>query len=166
MTENSRKIRYLLLGIGNDILRDDGAGIYVAREVKERLSHKDLDIVEGLWGGFMILDIIKGYDKVLIVDGIVDAPHIIGDVFWVDIDKLKDHRGFEQSHNIHLPTLLDIGKKLGYEMPDVIKIIGISINSQQEFGGYDDMTDKVRDAIPVARDLAIKTISEWLGIQV
>jgi len=165
MTEDSRKIKYLLLGIGNDILRDDGAGIYVAREVKERLSHKDLDIVEGLWGGFMILDVIKDYKKVLIVDGIFDESHPIGDVFWVDVDKLKDHRGFEQSHNIHLPTLLEVGEKLGYKMPEELKVLGISIREETEFGGYEDMTDMVRDAIPVACDLAIKTISEWLGIQ-
>ncbi|MGQ9707229.1 MAG: hydrogenase maturation protease [bacterium] len=157
-------MRYLLLGIGNDILRDDGIGIYVAREVKERLKHKDLDIIEGLWGGFTLLDIISHYGKVLIIDGVIDENHKIGDVFWIDIDKLKDHRGFEQSHNIHLPTLLNVGERLGYRMPEVIKVLGISISEQTEFGGYDDMTESVRNAIPIASDIAIETLSSWLVI--
>ncbi|HEC79862.1 MAG TPA: hydrogenase maturation protease [Firmicutes bacterium] len=157
-------MRTLLLGIGNDILGDDGVGIYVVREAKKKIGHPDLDIVEGLWGGFTILDIIKGYNKVLIVDGVVDESKPIGEVFWVDLEKLRDHRGFEHSHNIHLPTLLEVGDKMGYEMPDVLRVLGISIAFTQEFGGYDKMSEDVKTAIPYATEKVFEVIREWLCI--
>ena len=47
----------LVLGMGNPILRDDGVGIYVVRQVEERLRRDDVAFVEASVGGVrMILD--------------------------------------------------------------------------------------------------------------
>ena len=41
----------LILGLGNTILSDDGAGIYVAREIEKCIRNKNVVVKEASLGG-------------------------------------------------------------------------------------------------------------------
>ncbi|MDY6959769.1 MAG: hydrogenase maturation protease, partial [Halobacteriota archaeon] len=79
-------MRTLVFGIGNPILSDDGVGIYVAREIKKRLSSdisqfKDVDVEEGSVGGLKLLDTILGYERVILIDAIMTESGSPGDIY-------------------------------------------------------------------------------------
>ncbi|MBE3050465.1 hydrogenase maturation protease, partial [Candidatus Bathyarchaeota archaeon] len=59
----------LVLGVGNPILSDDGVGIHVARELKKR-EMPGVDVEELAASGLELLDVVRGYDKVVIIDAI------------------------------------------------------------------------------------------------
>ncbi|MBS3784838.1 MAG: hydrogenase maturation protease, partial [Anaerolineae bacterium] len=63
-------MKTLVLGMGNTILCDDGVGIYVVREVADRFQQEQVDFSEASVGGLRILDVIGGYERVIMVDAI------------------------------------------------------------------------------------------------
>ncbi len=64
-------MKTLVLGLGNDILCDDGAGLYVARELKKTLANrKDFSVAEASLAGLGLLDLLAGYDKAIVIDAI------------------------------------------------------------------------------------------------
>ncbi len=64
--EKEKDKSILVLGIGNPILTDDAVGILVVR----KLHDIDADIEEAAIGGMSLLDLILGYDAVVIVDAV------------------------------------------------------------------------------------------------
>jgi len=64
----SSQDRVLVFGLGNPILGDDGVGIRVVEEMKKRWKGKGVVFETGSVGGLKILDVLSGYDVVVIVD--------------------------------------------------------------------------------------------------
>ena len=60
----------MVLGLGNPILSDDGVGIYVVRAVAAQCQLDDVTFTEASVGGLRLLDVIAGYERVIVVDAI------------------------------------------------------------------------------------------------
>ena len=58
----------LILGIGNPILTDDRVGIEIAHKIKE--DNSKLEVIETSEAGISLLDLVVGYDKLIIIDSI------------------------------------------------------------------------------------------------
>ena len=72
-------MKTLIVGVGSPILGDDGIGIAAARQCKN-LYHrnKDVDVVEIGTGGLSLLDIVQGYDRLILLDAIISgSPPVI-----------------------------------------------------------------------------------------
>ena len=63
-------VKTLVVGLGNPILTDDGVGIYVARAAAERCQRDNVTFAEASVGGMRLLDVLKGYERVIMVDAI------------------------------------------------------------------------------------------------
>ncbi len=60
-------MRTLVLGLGNEILSDDGVGILAARRVRE-LVGDDVHVAEACVATIDLLSLMSGYDRVVIID--------------------------------------------------------------------------------------------------
>ncbi len=58
-----------IIGLGNTILTDDGVGVYAARELQKRLGDA-VDIVETETAGFGLMELLTGWDRVILIDSI------------------------------------------------------------------------------------------------
>ena len=63
-------MKTIVLGVGNPILSDDGVGIHVANQLKQKINDPNIAIDEALTGGMNLLDLILGYDKAIIIDAV------------------------------------------------------------------------------------------------
>jgi hydrogenase maturation protease len=124
-------MKALIFGFGNPILGDDGVGLRVARELGSRISN--IDVKEGAIAGLSILDEIQGYDKLIIIDSIMTKSGIPGHVYKINVDDLKCAFHLSSSHEADLLTSIEIGREMGYDMPDKIEIYGIEIRRNDEF---------------------------------
>jgi hydrogenase maturation protease len=67
---------YLVLGIGNLLLKDEGVGVHVVRAIEARVAAGDLALPEGVEvcdGGTLgmdLLDLIEDRRKVIVVDAV------------------------------------------------------------------------------------------------
>ena len=134
----------LILGIGNPILTDDGVGIKIAQRLKE--ENAKLKVIETSEAGITLLDLIVGYNKLLIIDSIKTEKGKPGDLYKLELGDLKPHKDFSSSHGIGIATAFELGKGLGYKMPKFVSIYAVEIKDNTTFG--EECTEEVKQRIP------------------
>jgi hydrogenase maturation protease len=151
--------RTLILGLGNPILGDDGVGIAIVRKIKEGWSSEpSTDVIEAGLGGGFLLDVITGYQTVVVADAIItDEKAQAGSIYSLTVEDLGEAVNPYASHALDLRTTVELGKQLGYEMPGTIRIYAVEIKENTVF--REGLSPEVKAAVlPVAR-----RIIEYLG---
>ena len=77
---NNRCNTILILGLGNTLLADDGIGPAVARRLHARLPAGTADLLEASAGGLEALELMAGYDRVVLIDAIRDPAGTTGEL--------------------------------------------------------------------------------------
>lgn len=134
----------LILGIGNLLLNDEGAGIHVVNRL-EKENYKSADLMDGGTGGFHLLGFIQSYKKIIIVDASLDQ-YPAGNVRVLHPKYAKEFPRQLSAHEIGLKDLIDAAFLLG-NVPDIC-LVAISIKDFQEIGM--ELSPEVEKAIPVA----------------
>jgi len=119
--------KILVLGMGNRLLSDDAVGLLVAEEVRRVVSRTDVEVVCGEVAGFRLVDILSGYDVAIVVDAIISDRAPIGEVYWLEIDELRQPLRHKSNHNIHLADAIELGKGLGMDMPEKLRVLAIEV---------------------------------------
>ena len=135
----------LILGIGNSILRDDGVGIEIARNIKDKKP--DLEVIETSETGLALLDLIVGYKRLIIIDSIKTGHGEPGELYKLQLGDLKPNMDFSSSHTIDIATMLKLGQRLRYRIPQSVSIYAIEIKDNSTFG--EECTGEVKARIPV-----------------
>ncbi len=134
----------LILGIGNPILTDDGVGIKIAQRLKE--ENAKLKVIETSEAGITLLDLIAGYDKLIIIDSIKTEKGKPGDLYKLELEDLKPSKDFSSSHGIGIATAFELGQRLGYRLPKSVSIYAVEIKDNTTFG--EKCTEEVEQRIP------------------
>ena len=134
----------LILGIGNPILTDDGVGIKIARKIKE--GNPELEVIETSEAGIALLDLITGYDKLVIIDSIKTGQEKPGEVYKLRLEDLKPTVDSASSHGVDIATAFELGRGLGYRMPKYVSLYAVEIKDNTTFG--EDCTEEVEERIP------------------
>lgn len=153
-------MRTLVLGIGNPILGDDGVGVHVAEEVARRIQDEEIDIEDASTSGLNLLDLIVGYEKVVIIDAIMTEGGVPGTIYRLRPEDFTRsvHPGTPM-HGLNFPTVLEIGKKLmPAEMPREIVIFAVEVKEIETF--TEEMTPEVQAAVPRVVELVLGEISK------
>jgi len=140
----------LILGIGNPILTDDGVGIKIAQKLKE--ENQKLEVIATSEAGLELLDLIAGYDKLIIIDSIKTGQGKPGELYKLKLEDLKPSKDFPSSHGIDVATAFELGKGLRYKMPKFVSIYAVGIRDNTTFG--EECTEEVEERIPfIARQI-------------
>jgi len=151
----NRKI--LLLGLGNDILGDDGVGLVAARLLKGEFE-KGVDIIEASVGGFALLDVFQGYEKVLLLDAIATgdcSPGTILEFSEKDFQKLVA----PSPHFAGLPEIFEVAKKLGVPFPNEVRILAMEVEDPYRF--REALSPSVEKALPAFIESARQILKIW-----
>ena len=62
--------RLLILGLGNPLMGDDGAGIQIVEELKKSDLPEYVDVIDGGTAGVGLIDLMSGYSRVIVVDAV------------------------------------------------------------------------------------------------
>ena len=146
--------RTLILGLGNPILGDDGVGIAIAREIRDGWpTDPSIDILEAGLAGRFLLDVITGYQTVVVADAIItDEKALAGSIYSLSVDDLGKAVNPYASHALDLRTTVESGKQLGYEMPETIRVYAVEIKENTVF--REGLSREVEAAVvPVARKI-------------
>ena len=141
-----RKRPLIIIGLGNEILTDDGLGIRVVRMLKERLRTVEVDIQELQVGGFHLLDYVTGYQQCIIVDAIVTGIHPPGTSFRFTQTPESEPVTITSSHQLNLAQVLTLGKLLGADVPERLTVYAMEASDVMTF--HDGCTEEVARAIP------------------
>ncbi len=151
-------MKILALGIGNPILGDDGIGFYVAQELANKVKDANIDVKDASTNGLNLLELIAGYDKVIIVDAIKTENGEVGRIYKLRPEDFVNTVHLATSpHDTNLATAIKIGNELLAErMPNEIVIFAVEIEEVIKF--TEEMTEKVKETIPKVVNLVLGEI--------
>lgn len=148
-----------IIGLGNTILSDDGVGIYAVREVARLLAESGrsaiADAIESEVAGFALMELMAGWEQVVLVDSVQFDDLAAGTVIRIEPADLHTSLRLRSVHEIDLPTVLELGHRLGLAMPRKITIFGIQVKDSLTLG--ESMTMVVQDGI---RNLVVQILNE------
>ena len=155
--------RTIILGLGNTILSDDGAGIYLARMLRNKLGLSDnnlrdnspvnpnrstIIIKEASLGGFDFIDLLTGFDRAVIIDAIHTKSGYPGEFYELDPKALKPSVRLSSLHGIDFATACEMAHQMKVPFPEEIRIFAIEVEDEFTFG--ESCTEKVKAALPKA----------------
>jgi hydrogenase maturation protease len=148
-------MKTLILGVGNPILTDDSVGICVANEI-EKLSLPDIEVIKTSLAGISLLDYIGEYERLIIIDSIKTEKETPGTLYKLNLEDIETSSTLSYSHGVNIRTAIELGRKLGYKIPQIIEIYAIEIEDNTTFG--EECTPGVKSKIPGIVDEITKII--------
>jgi hydrogenase maturation protease len=140
-------LKTLVLGMGNDILGDDGVGIHIAREVACQVNTAEITVEETGAGGLSLLERIKGFQRLIIADAILTENTEVGKIHRLTLKDLAKTNDSMTPHDAALRTTLEIGNSLfPGEMPVDVVIFAVQTHDVGIVTG--EMTTAVKAAVP------------------
>jgi hydrogenase maturation protease len=147
------KNQTLVLGIGNLLMKDEGVGIHVIREL-EKEPPESADLIDGGTGGYQLLGLFTGYRRVILVDATLDE-NPAGTVRVTHPCYSKDFPIQLSAHEIGLRDMIEALELTG-SMPQ-FDLVTISVKDYADLSL--DLSDDVKAAVP----LAVETIRALLS---
>jgi hydrogenase maturation protease len=150
--------RCLLLALGNDILKDDGAGMLAAGLLRPEFQEA-VDVVEAPGTGLALLELLAGYDRVLLLDAIFTGSAPPGTVLEFCREDFQK-AGAPSALYVGLPEVLRQAESLGLEFPRELRILALEVESPFEsHGGVSPVT---RGALPGYVERARQVLKGWV----
>ena len=145
----------LVLGLGNPILSDDGIGPRIAGELEGRVDG-NVTVMEASLTGLNLLELLVGYGRVIIIDAIKTSEGEPGRIYRLDIEDFNSTRHAVSTHDVDLATALELGKRLGLDLPRKIDILAIEVAETDRFG--EEFTPEVAEAIPLCVEMIVNDL--------
>ncbi len=143
--------QWLVIGLGNDILRDDRVGLAVVRQLLSSVP-PNVVIREAAVGGMALLETLVGFDRALIVDAVQTRKWPVGSVRHMQLHDMPTPLFLRSAHDADLLSSLELGLKLGLKLPKRIDVVAVEVKDACTFG--ETMTEEVIKALPQAVKLA------------
>lgn len=118
--------------MGNPILADDGVGLYVAERLQAGPMPDGVEVKLSEVAGLRLLELVKGYDKVVIVDALRSGREP-GDIVRYEARDFKGGHRYGSAHSIGLHTALELGRQLGMPMPDDVTVFAVEGEDVETF---------------------------------
>jgi hydrogenase maturation protease len=150
--------RTLILGVGNTVRSDDGVGVHIARRFARAGTPEKVDVAHAGTSGLGMLDLVAGYDRLIIVDAI-DCGRPPGTILQLGLDDLGETTTLNavNPHQSDLVTILETGRRLGLEIPPDVSIVAVQIQDATTF------SERCSPAVEAAIDQACAVVLELVS---
>lgn len=149
----------LVLGLGNDLLKDDGVGIRVAEGLQGRLPAA-VEIRSTSLFGLSLLDELINRDKVLLIDSYLPEVPAGADILEFGLDSLRGERA-SCPHSVGLVEIREVMRSLGLEFPKEVRILAVPVSDPLTFSM--ELSLEVAARVGEATERALRIVQAWLG---
>jgi hydrogenase maturation protease len=118
-------MKTIVLGVGNILVGDEGAGVHVAHLLQKSGGIDGVEIVDGGTGGFHLLEYFEDYERVILVDATLDGQPP-GTLTILRPQFSSDYPPTLGAHDIGLKDLLDSVFLLGRHPKVVLFAISVA----------------------------------------
>lgn len=152
-------MKTLVLGLGNDLIADDGVGIEAARQLRVLLDGvPNVDVHECSLCGIALLEEFIDYDRVILIDAVKTDKSPVGEITKLRLEDLGVVLA-PSPHYAGLPELLALAKELELDFPKEFVIYAIEVEDPFTIGA--GMTDGIKRALPRLLERVQNKIMEW-----
>ncbi|MBC2705597.1 NiFeSe hydrogenase maturation protease [Desulfobacula sp.] len=153
--------KLLVLGVGNILMMDEGAGVHAIHKFWKEKENYDETLVDFIDGGTFTQDIFylfEEYEQVLVLD-IVRAGHEPGTLYSLDEnDLVKNEKQVLSLHDVDLLDSLDMARMRGHRPK--LKVVGIE---PDKIDWGTEMTPVLVKALPSFMNVAREHIEKLLN---
>jgi hydrogenase maturation protease len=144
-----------ILGFGNPVREDDGVGIYVINQLKEKIDNPDVEILDMGTAAFEVLFQLKGKDHLIFVDAVVNTGEKVGTLYKVPASEIEAQIEDDPMvflHSLKWDQALNYAKKIfPNDLPEQIDVYLVAINStrfdtemtEEATKGGDELVEKI-----------------------
>jgi len=144
----------LVLGIGNVLLGDEGAGVHAVRRLERESWPPHVTLLDGGTGGFHLLSLFQEYERIVLVDATMDGQPP-GTVRVIRPRFASDYPKTLSAHDIGLKDLVESAALLGHA-PEVVLIV-VSVKTLPE-GLHAELSPEVASSLPRVAELVREAI--------
>jgi hydrogenase maturation protease len=155
-----------VVGIGNLLLSDDGAGIHAVRALRRDSRVQSMArLIDGGTVGTDLLAEVCGCEKLLIVDA-VDAGLPPGAMIWMDLGDADPRQPgppkieTRNAHQCGIPELLDDLRLLGVAPRDMV-LVGIQ---PATIGLGTQLSPQLASALPALAAEVVRQLDRWTSV--
>ncbi len=162
ISDPDRLRKFLVAGVGNAWLRDDGFGGEVARRLEARELPDDVSVMDVGTGGLdLAYEVMRGYDALVILDvsrqgGEPGTLYVMEPEEDEVLGSIEDGEAINP-HAMDPQTVLRFVKSLG-AWPGKVVVIACEPAEIEEMGW--GLSEQVKEAVQRAVDLVVETIDE------
>jgi hydrogenase maturation protease len=152
--------KIVVIGVGNLLLKDEGVGVHVIRELRTRSLPPDAEVRDGGVGGIDLLDTLDRASHAVLVDA-AEMGLEPGAVRRFRPDQVQPGPNAPRfsSHDIGLLEVLQLAQALG-RSPEEVVILGIQ---PKEIDWSTELSPEVRAAVPKAVEMVLAEIKRIQG---
>ncbi len=152
-------MKTLVLGLGNELMGDDGVGIVAARVLSRELRGR-ADVIGGSLHGVALLDIFVGYDRAIVIDAICTGQYPPGTILEINPADLRPVE-VPSPHFTGLPEMFRLAEEMGLPFPKEVRIMAMEVADPFTVGG--EMTPAVRKALTKLIAGVKACVQRWNG---
>ena len=148
-----------VVGIGNNLLQDDGAGVHVLEAFRKQNNNPNVSCIDAGTVGLALMDRISDLDGLVALDAmrLGKAPGTVTVLEGTAMDThLRNHHG--SVHELGLSDLMD-ALRLSEDLPPRRALVGIE---PAEIDWGTERADDVAAAVPGAAERVRQLIRTWL----
>jgi len=154
--------KIIVLGLGNILNRDEGAGVYALKELEKILPEKikaEVELVDGGVLGMELLPYVEQASHLLILDA-VDSGAQPGEVREYAKDEIElFYQGRISWHQLGFQEVLAVAKVRG-KYPENVYLIGVQpANIKTGLG----LSQKMKTSVQRMAKRAVEILEAWLG---
>ncbi|MGA9666327.1 MAG: HyaD/HybD family hydrogenase maturation endopeptidase [Gallionella sp.] len=150
----------LILGIGNVLLQDEGAGVHAIRMLAERVAERDdIELMDGGTLSFSLAGAIEDVEHLIVIDAAqYDGEPGTTSVF--EGEQMDVFIGSNRKCSVHEVSLIDLMAiaLLAGQLPHNRALIGIQ---PRDIDWGEQPSPPVAAAIQQACDQALQLVGEW-----
>ena len=144
MAASEKSPTVVVIGLGNELLRDEGVGIHAVEAMQAMQLPEQVEVLDGGTSGADLIDEIADRPKVIVIDA-VKADCKAGTVFRFSADDLMNEGGRTISlHEFGLVETLIAARHLGCA-PQQVVIFGIQ---PKQFTPGLELSQEVAEVLP------------------
>jgi hydrogenase maturation protease len=150
--------KLIILGLGSEILKDDGLPLRLIRDLKKELTIPGITWRDANTGGLDLLDHLDGYDRAIIIDTIMTRDGKPGKIYTFTPEKnYRESLHLSSYHDATFPVALRLGSTLGLHLPGRLWIIAVEVVEGLEFGA--NSSRHIQDSYPLILEKVSKAVS-------
>ncbi len=150
--------KVLVLGLGNSLVGDDGVGIHLLHRLQELRWGHEVEFAESAAGGIAILELVAGYERLLLLDCILAGDDEPGKVLVLGEEELTTIRHASSIHDLAVGEVWQLGQRMGYRMPHVV---AVAIKVELKWEIKEELSPAAQNALPIAQNRCLEILAGW-----
>ncbi len=153
----------VVVGLGNELLGDDGIGPAVVRALAARGLDKDVELREAAAGGLRLLELLEGFTRAVLIDA-CESPDAPGTIRVMPLEAAALGLPGACGHGIRLEEAIALGRALGVRLPAEVVCIGVAVGDTHTF--RDGLSPDAARAVEAVARKVEEQVEKWLGGEV